>query len=188
MNHRFCIRAAFVASAASLAWPAAAQMEIKLGHVLGESHSWHIAASGFAREVAEKTDGRLKINVYPSGQLGSEKDMVEGLQIGSQQAGLIGSGSFQPIEPKLGIVELPYAWPTREHASHRRAPDSLATCAAAALSFDQPPRGDPGEMPVGRHKLPMRSPQASSSDGSCLKTSLGCSQEKGAWVDATRYV
>ena len=72
--------------------------------------------AGFAREVAEKTGGRVKINVYPSGQLGSEKDMIEGLQIGSQQAGLIGSGSFQPIEPKLGIVELPYAWPTREHA------------------------------------------------------------------------
>jgi tripartite ATP-independent transporter DctP family solute receptor len=58
----------------------------------------------------------VKINVYPSSQLGSEKDMIEGLQIGSQQAGLIGSGSFQPIEPKLGMVELPYAWPTREHA------------------------------------------------------------------------
>jgi tripartite ATP-independent transporter DctP family solute receptor len=99
-----------------LTLPAAAQMEIKLGHVLGESHSWHVAAAGFAREVAEKTGGRVKINVYPSSQLGSEKDMIEGLQIGSQQAGLIGSGSFQPIEPKLGIVELPYAWPTREHA------------------------------------------------------------------------
>lgn len=116
MNHRFCIRSAFVALGVSLALPASAQVEIKLGHVLGESHSWHVAASGFAREVAEKTGGRVKINVYPSGQLGSEKDMVEGLQIGSQQAGLIGSGSFQPIEPKLGIVELPYAWPTREHA------------------------------------------------------------------------
>ena len=83
---------------------------------LGKATAGTVAASGFARDVAEKTGGRVKINVYPSSQLGSEKDMVEGLQIGSQQAGLIGSGSFQPIEPKLGIVELPYAWPTREHA------------------------------------------------------------------------
>jgi tripartite ATP-independent transporter DctP family solute receptor len=96
--------------------PVAAQTEMKLGHVLAESHSWHVAATGFAKDVAEKTSGRVKISIFPSGQLGTEKDMVEGLQIGSQQAGLIGSGSFQPIEPKMGLVELPYAWPTREHA------------------------------------------------------------------------
>ncbi|HVL73106.1 MAG TPA: DctP family TRAP transporter solute-binding subunit [Beijerinckiaceae bacterium] len=95
---------------------AQAQVELRLGHVLAESHSWHVAATGFAKDVADKTGGRVKITVFPSSQLGSEKDMVEGLQIGSQQAGLIGSGSFQPIEPKMGIVELPYAWPTREHA------------------------------------------------------------------------
>jgi tripartite ATP-independent transporter DctP family solute receptor len=116
MNYPFALRAALIALGAYLTYPAAAQVEIKLGHVLSESHSWHVAAASFAEDVAEKTAGRVKINVYPSSQLGSEKDMIEGLQIGSQQAGLIGSGSFQPIEPKLGIVELPYAWPTREHA------------------------------------------------------------------------
>jgi len=116
MSHRLGVRAALIALVALLNLPASAQVEIKLGHVLGESHSWHVAAAGFAREVAEKTAGRVRINVFPSSQLGSEKDMIEGLQIGSQQAGLIGSGSFQPIEPKLGIVELPYAWQTREHA------------------------------------------------------------------------
>ena len=98
--------------------PAAAQSKatIKLGHVLADSHSWHIAAKGFADDVAKATEGRVAIQVFPSGQLGSEKDVVEGLQIGAMQAGLIGSGSFQSIEPKMGIVELPYAWPTREKA------------------------------------------------------------------------
>ena len=116
MRHSFGLRAALIVAGSFMAFPATAQVDIKLGHVLGESHSWHVAASGFARDVAEKTGGRVKINIYPSSQLGSEKDMIEGLQIGSQQAGLIGSGSFQPIEPRLGIVELPYAWATREHA------------------------------------------------------------------------
>lgn len=101
-----------------LAAPALAQtkVQIRLGHVLAESHSWHVAAKGFAEDVARATDGRVTIQVFPSGQLGSEKDAVEGLQIGSVQAGVIGSGSFQPIEPRMGIVEMPYAWPTREKA------------------------------------------------------------------------
>lgn len=95
---------------------AAADLVIRLGHVLPESHSWHIAATGFAEQVAEETDGRVEIKVFPSGQLGSEKEVIEGLQFGSMQAGLIGSGSFQSIEPRIGIIEMPYAWNSREEA------------------------------------------------------------------------
>jgi len=91
-------------------------VSIRLGHVLPESHSWHIATSGFAEEVAERTDGRVAIEVFPSGQLGTEKEVIEGLQFGSVQAGLIGSGSFQGIEPRMGIIEMPYAWGAREQA------------------------------------------------------------------------
>ncbi|MEX3314278.1 DctP family TRAP transporter solute-binding subunit [Sulfitobacter sp. PS-8MA] len=94
----------------------AADVSIRLGHVLPESHSWHAAATGFADEVNTRTDGRVEIEVFPSGQLGSEKEVIEGLQFGSVQAGLIGSGSFQGVEPRMGIIEMPYAWASREQA------------------------------------------------------------------------
>lgn len=94
----------------------AADVSVRLGHVLPESHSWHIAAIGFADEVTAKTEGRVKIEVFASGQLGSEKEVIEGLQFGSVQAGLIGSGSFQAIEPRMGIIEMPYAWGARDQA------------------------------------------------------------------------
>lgn len=90
--------------------------EIKLANVLPESHSWNIAAQGFAEDVKSETDGRVTVKIYPNGQLGNEGTLVEGLQIGSIQAGIIGCGSFQPVEPKFGIVELPYSWPNREAA------------------------------------------------------------------------
>mgnify|MGYP001075586276 CR=1 FL=1 len=91
-------------------------VSIRLGHVLPESHSWHTAATGFADEVNNRTEGRVAIKVFPSGQLGSEKEVIEGLQFGSVQAGLIGSGSFQGIEPRMGIIEMPYAWGARDQA------------------------------------------------------------------------
>ena len=91
-------------------------VSIRLGHVLPESHSWHVAATGFAEEVNSRTEGRVAIKVFPSGQLGSEKEVIEGLQFGSVQAGLIGSGSFQGIEPRMGIIEMPYAWGARDQA------------------------------------------------------------------------
>lgn len=94
----------------------ASAYKLKLGHVLPGEHSWHICSSGFAKEVTEKTEGRVTIGVYPNAQLGNEKDMVEGLQLGTLQMGLIGGGSFQDLEPKMGIANLPYAWADHFHA------------------------------------------------------------------------
>ena len=91
-------------------------LELKLANVLPDSHSWNIAAKGFADEVKAGTKGRVSVKIFSNGQLGNEKNLVEGLQIGSIQAAIIGCGSFQPVEPKFGIFELPYAWPNREAA------------------------------------------------------------------------
>ena len=96
--------------------PAAHAVDIKMGHVLAPTHSWHKAAEGFAAEVKEKTAGRVNFVLYPSGQLGNEKTMVEGMQLGSQGAGIIGSGSLQPVDARFGVVELPYTWTTASQA------------------------------------------------------------------------
>ncbi len=108
--------AAALLALAGLAPLSAHALDIKLGHVLAPSHSWNKAAEGFAAEVKEKTAGRVNFVLFPSGQLGNEKTMLEGLQIGSQGAAIIGSGSLQPIEPKFGVVELPYTWSTSQQA------------------------------------------------------------------------
>ncbi len=108
--------AAALLTFAGLAPLSAHALDIKLGHVLAPSHSWNKAAEGFAAEVKEKTAGRVNFVLFPSGQLGNEKTMLEGLQIGSQGAAIIGSGSLQPIEPKFGVVELPYTWSTSQQA------------------------------------------------------------------------
>nr|WP_067290628.1 TRAP transporter substrate-binding protein DctP [Marinobacterium profundum] len=94
----------------------ASALELKLANVLPDSHSWNIAAKGFAEDVKAETSDRVSIKLFANGQLGSENTLVEGLQIGSIHAGIIGCGSFQPLEPKMGVVELPYAWPSREAA------------------------------------------------------------------------
>ena len=95
---------------------ATAQTEIKLGHVLAPSHSWHKAAEGFAADVKLQTANRVNIVLFPSGQLGNEKTMLEGMQIGSIHGGIIGTGSLQPFDAKFGVVEMPYAWQSQQHA------------------------------------------------------------------------
>lgn len=94
----------------------AQDITVKLADVLPTSHSWNIAAAGFAKDVENETDGRVKINLFPNAQLGNEGTLVQGLQIGSIGAGIIGCGSFQPLDKRFGIVELPYAWNNRKAA------------------------------------------------------------------------
>lgn len=116
MAYTFNSLALAAAALALSATTSLADVSIRLGHVLPETHSWHKAATGFADDVAAKTEGRVTIEVFADGQLGSEKNVIEGLQFGSVQAGVIGSGSFQSVEPKIGIIEMPYAWTSREQA------------------------------------------------------------------------
>jgi len=108
-----------VLSVAALAILAAAPTHaavLKLGHVLPPAHNWHVAASGFADEVKAVTAGRVEIKVFPNSQLGTETAMIEGLQLGTVEMGLIGGASFQNIEPKLGLEGLPYAFSDHQHA------------------------------------------------------------------------
>ena len=55
---------------------------LTLAHGLSETHTVHIAMTQFADEVAEKTDGRIQVKIFPNGQLGSENENLEQLQAG----------------------------------------------------------------------------------------------------------
>ena len=57
-------------------------MVLTLAHGLSETHTVHNAMTQFADEVKEKTDGRIIINIFPNGQLGSETENLEQLQAG----------------------------------------------------------------------------------------------------------
>jgi len=108
--------AALIVASAILAGTALAETVIKIGNVLNADHVWNTCLNGFADEVNKATKGRVVVKVYPSSQLGNEKDLIEGMTLQTVDGGLIGGGSFQAVDPKFGIEALPYAWPTHEAA------------------------------------------------------------------------
>jgi len=50
--------------------------EFKIAHVTQESHIWHQTAVKFGEELEKLSDGRFTVNLYPSSQLGQEKDYM----------------------------------------------------------------------------------------------------------------
>lgn len=94
----------------------AAETTLKVGHVFAADHPWQVALEGLSNDVAEATDGEVVIEVYPSSQLGGDREVAEGLGLGTIEMGLFGTGALQVLDKRLIIEELPYAWPTRETA------------------------------------------------------------------------
>jgi len=67
-------------------------------------------------EIYEKTDGELKIVIYPGGQLGGERDLLQNLQTGALEAAQHSGGILGIFDPNFNLVNLPFIFDNREHA------------------------------------------------------------------------
>lgn len=89
--------------------------EINIGHIVDERDSWHQASEKFKEYVEDKSNGRIKVNVYPNSQLGSEVDMIQSiLTQGGCDITFTGE-SMQTYQPDLGIIGMPYLIQSDEH-------------------------------------------------------------------------
>src|SRR5690349_19721127 len=80
-NMRRWLLAAVVAAVSVTA--AKAAETFKLGHVLAPTHQFQLGMEVAAKELAATTEGRLKLEVYPSSQLGTERDMHVAIRTGA---------------------------------------------------------------------------------------------------------
>jgi len=88
---------------------AEAQIRARLGHGGSETHPFHIWSVKFAEEAAKLTNGRLKVEVFPNSQLGKERDMAEGLLIGTLEMAVVGTGTILPQwVPEIGVLDAPF--------------------------------------------------------------------------------
>ena len=69
----------------------------------------------FAELVEEKSDGRIKINVFPNGQLGDEKSVIEQVQLGAVEFTRVSTGPLAEFSKPLGVFALPYIFDNSEH-------------------------------------------------------------------------
>lgn len=79
-----------IAAAALITLPAqAADIELKFGHAASSKHPFHTGLEMFAKKVADKTGQSVKITVYGDRQLGEDKQLLEGLQLGTIDGALV---------------------------------------------------------------------------------------------------
>ncbi|WP_321992285.1 TRAP transporter substrate-binding protein [Marispirochaeta aestuarii] len=89
---------------------------LRLGHGIQLTHPAHLAAEKFAKSVEERTNGNVIIQIFPNRQLGEERDMVEGLQLGTVDMTIVSTGPLGGFAPEIGVVDLPFLFTSSEHA------------------------------------------------------------------------
>jgi tripartite ATP-independent transporter DctP family solute receptor len=88
---------------------------IKLGHGLGVTHPVHEAMEYMAQLIEEKSQGKMEIRIYPNQQLGTERELVELLQIGSLGMTKVSSATLESFAPKIQVLSMPYLFRDDEH-------------------------------------------------------------------------
>ena len=88
---------------------------IKLAHSLDTKHPVHKAMVFMAERLEEKSNGLMKIDIYPGSQLGSERELIELLQMGIIGITKVSSATLENFVPSARIFGMPYIFKDHEH-------------------------------------------------------------------------
>lgn len=105
-----------VAAASLLAGTAQAQQSIVVGHSLSPTSHYGLGAQAFIDTLTEVSGGAFIGEQAPAGQLGGERDMIEGLQIGSLDVVITSTGPLGNFVPEVYVLDLPFLFRDYDHA------------------------------------------------------------------------
>ncbi len=88
---------------------------VKLGHGLDTNHPVHHAMVFMQERLAEKSGGAMRIDVYPSQQLGTERQLLELLQLGSLGMTKVAAAVLEGFAPSYKVLSLPYLFRDEAH-------------------------------------------------------------------------
>ena len=86
-----------------------------LGHTLPQIHPVHKGILEFQKALELKSKGTLKVKIFPDGQLGSEREVLELLQIGSVAAAKVSAATLSNFVPEYHILGIPYLFRDKAH-------------------------------------------------------------------------
>ncbi|MEQ8934140.1 MAG: TRAP transporter substrate-binding protein [Silicimonas sp.] len=107
----------FALSCSVFAQVTAANAEtIRVAHADNEAHPKHLAFLRFVEKVSELSGGDLTVEVFPSGQLGGERELVEALQTGAVQITSVSNGVMSAFSDQFMLLDIPFLFSNAEQA------------------------------------------------------------------------
>ena len=106
-----------VAVLAALALPFAAdaqQFTFKYGGI-ATNDPGHEFMKVYKERLEAKSGGRIKVEVYPGAQLGGFPQMIQAVQLGTQEAVLLPPGFLRGVDPRVQVIDAPGMFESMEH-------------------------------------------------------------------------
>ncbi|MDP0930314.1 TRAP transporter substrate-binding protein [Paracoccus onubensis] len=101
---------------AAIAAPAAAAEEIKIGYALAEDSHYGVAAKAFEESLTAALGDQFTFRHFPSSGLGGEREVVEGVQLGTIQMTIVSTGTLSNFVPESGVFDVPFLFDSLDHA------------------------------------------------------------------------
>lgn len=95
--------------------PGGERLVLKLAHSLPPAAPVHLAMERFAALVAEKSGGTVEVQIFPSGQLGSETETLEQLQRGALALVKTSTAALEGFVPAMAVFGVPYVFRSEDH-------------------------------------------------------------------------
>ena len=89
---------------------------LRLGFTNNEEHPNYLASKQFADAVAQRTNGQVEVQLAPNSLLGGEKDLAEGMTLGTVEMALLGTGGMRVYDDNMQLFFLPFLFNSREAA------------------------------------------------------------------------
>lgn len=94
----------------------AEKIVIKVGHGNPESNAIHQGWVKFKELVEEKSNGNMEVKIYPNGQLGGDRELIEALQMGNITMGSPSSAPLASFDKEFFVLDIPFMFKDREAA------------------------------------------------------------------------
>jgi len=94
----------------------AAPLTMRFAHFAAEDHPANIAAKQFASNVEKRTNGAIKVNIFPNNALGGPPEQAQQIKLGTIDMGLPTQGQLDKYDTAFAAVMLPFIWDNPQHA------------------------------------------------------------------------
>ncbi|KAA0891221.1 DctP family TRAP transporter solute-binding subunit [Pusillimonas sp. ANT_WB101] len=96
------------------AGPALAQTNLKMAYALSVDSHYGAGAKAFAKSIEK--DGKYTLEQFPNSALGGEREVIEGLQLGTIDVAIVSTGATLNFVPETGVFDIPFLFRDLAHA------------------------------------------------------------------------
>ena len=101
---------------------------LRVGHTLTDDSHYGVGLKKFAELVKEKSKGSLDVQVFGNSKLGNERDLIEGVSLGTVEMALSSTGPLPSFSKKFMVFDLPFIVQDRPNSIRSWTVKSARTC------------------------------------------------------------